>query len=133
MRQEHRVARRMGVGPAEGRRRAAARFTQGQFLVPNISDEDILPAVELEIAPSEIRQPLVPSRVAAFKRRVELGLPGSDGDGLGLVGTFVREEEVKTILYDRTAYREAIVVAPIVGFRIAELLMALLLELVQRV
>ena len=103
MRHETRVAQRVYVGPAERRRASAAGFAENQFLVPDIAGEHVLLGVDLEIAPREIRPPLVRRRHVAFERRVDLRLSGVDRLGLGLGGPGEREEEVKTILDNRSA------------------------------
>ena len=133
MRHEQRVARRGCVGPAKPPRSAAAEFAERYFLVPDISREHVLQRVDLEIAPSEKGTPLVRGRKAAFDRRVELRLSGLDRRGFGFLGAFVRGEEVKTILQDRAAHREAVGIPAVLGFRVAELIVALFLQLVQRV
>src|SRR5439155_21308537 len=110
---------------------AAAVFAERQFLVPGISREHVVPLVDREIAASEKRTPLVRGRKAALDRRVELWLSAIGRNRFRFLGMFVREEERKTILDDGTAHREAIGVPAVLGFRIAELIVPLLLEFVE--
>ena len=115
------------------RRRAAAAVAGVVLLLAGEADEDALIRIDLPVGLAEVRVAVLRLGKAPFEQRVELRLPGADGDELVFLRALDRTEEMDFVLDDRSADGGAELVAAVVRLGRALGVVGGLLEPVHRV